>query len=213
MVSLILLLLIVLCIVVFMYKFIFYAKIFVSDNCPYQFSVKNSISNDAKVVLYGYNKHLLTTNFGSDSPVLVIPTFSHISYLECLAQSFHDPFRVKKIILGGSLAQLKQMDILIISADANGQMCQVPVPIKTYLERKINTIDSFKDVDDTIISLDIDYNILIDGRTFLQFNILGNSEIVTTFYIEKEKYIKINIIELLTYKLKKCTAKIRKRNL
>jgi hypothetical protein len=193
--------LIILYVLMLIYKFSFYVKEIV-DDFGYQFVINNIGSKLGTATLYGYNKYVLTSNFGSDSSVSIIPTQSSVSYIECLTQSFKDPFIIKTTRLQGSIEQLMNMVIEITNSDASGQLCQIPIFVKSYLEKEYPQYIK-KDEKQEVV-LDIDFDIDIDGRTYLKFSVLPNSKIFTTFFVQKEKYIKTNIFKLLISKLKKC---------
>lgn len=139
---------------------------------PYQVNVTNTTAGSLTVVLFGMNTYLLSNNFGSDTGVTVEPAQVNVSYLELLQQSSTQPFETSLIrIQTSQAAQLTQI-LTVVSKDANGQLCQIPVITQSYF--------SANQFQSTI--LDVPYNVKIDGNTYITFSILGNTTATYTFF-------------------------------
>jgi hypothetical protein len=139
---------------------------------PYQVSITNSTPNPLLCTLFGMNQFLLTPNFGSAVGITVIPSQSNVTYLELLQQSSSQPFETSLLrIQSVNTAQITNI-ITITSKDANGQLCQIPLITQSYFSA--NQFQSG--------ILDIPFALRIDGNTNLQFNVLGNTTVIMTFF-------------------------------
>jgi len=139
---------------------------------PYQVSITNSTPNPLLCTLFGMNQYLLTPNFGSAVGITVVPSQSNVTYLELLQQSASQPFETSLLrIQSVNTAQITNI-ITITSKDANGQLCQIPLITQSYFSA--NQFQSG--------ILDIPFALRIDGNTNLQFNVLGNTTVIMTFF-------------------------------
>jgi hypothetical protein len=139
---------------------------------PYQVSITNTTGATADAVLFGYNKYLLTANFGSDAGVTVTPSQSNVSYLELLQQSAGQPFETSLIrIQSSNTSQVTQV-LTVTSKDANGQECSIPVITQSYF--------SANQFQATI--LDVPFNMTIDANTYITIPVLATTTVVFTFF-------------------------------
>jgi hypothetical protein len=139
---------------------------------PYQVNVTNTTGATGTVVLFGLNTFLLTANFGSSVGVTVTPAQVNVSYLELLNQSASQPFETSLIrIQTSSASQLTQI-LTVVSKDANGQLCQIPIITQSYF--------SANQFQSTI--LDVPYPVKIDGNTYVTFPILAGQTATYTFF-------------------------------
>ena len=139
---------------------------------PYQVNITNTTASAGTVVLFGLNTFLLTANFGSSAGVTVTPAQVNVSYLELLNQSANQPFETSLIrIQTSSPSQLTQI-LTVVSKDANGQLCQIPIITQSYF--------SANQFQSTI--LDVPYPVKIDGNTYITFPILAGTTATYTFF-------------------------------
>ena len=147
-------------------------KVAAKPPTPYQVNVTNTTASTGTVVLFGLNTFLLTANFGSSVGVTVTPAQVNVSYLELLNQSASQPFETSLIRIQTSApAQLTQI-LTVVSKDANGQLCQIPIITQSYF--------SANQFQSTI--LDVPYPVKIDGNTYVTFPILANTTATYTFF-------------------------------
>jgi hypothetical protein len=139
---------------------------------PYQVTITNTNGTTANAVLFGYNKYLLTSNFGSDTGVTVTPSQSNVTYLELLQQSAGQPFETSLIrIQSSNTSQITQV-LTITSKDANGQQCLIPLITQSYF--------SANQFQSTI--LDVPYSLTIDANTYITIPVLATTTVVFTFF-------------------------------
>lgn len=139
---------------------------------PYQVNVSNTTAGTLTVVLFGLNTYLLDPNFGSSTGVTVTPAQVSVTYLELLNQSASQPFETSLIRIQTSTASQLTQILTVVSKDANGQLCQIPVITQSYF--------SANQFQSTI--LDVPYPVKIDGNTYVTFPILGNTTATYTFF-------------------------------
>lgn len=147
-----------------------------SSPSPYQISITNSTAGQLTAIIFGYNKYLLSTNFGSAVGIEVVPSQANVSYLELLQQSASQPFETSLIrIQSSNTTQVTQI-INVVNKDANGQECTIPVITQSYFSA--NQFQSG--------IIDVPYSLKIDGNAYLQYPVLANTTVVMTFF-PKEK--------------------------
>ena len=139
---------------------------------PYQVTITNLTGATADAVLFGYNKFLLTANFGSAAGVTVTPSQSNVTYLELLQQSSGQPFETSLIrIQSSNTSQVTQV-LTVTSKDANGQQCSIPIITQSYF--------SANQFQATI--LDVPFNLTIDSNTYITIPVLATTTVVFTFF-------------------------------
>ena len=139
---------------------------------PYQVNVTNTTGSTGTVVLFGLNTFLLTTNFGSSTGVTVTPAQVNVSYMDVLNPSENQPFETSLVRIQTSNASQLTQILTVVSKDANGQLCQIPVITQSYF--------SANQFQSTI--LDVPYPVKIDGNTYITFPILANTTATYTFF-------------------------------
>ncbi len=147
-------------------------KVAAKQPTPYQVNVSNTTAGTLTVVLFGLNTYLLDPNFGSSTGVTVTPAQVSVTYLELLNQSASQPFETSLIRIQTSTASQLTQILTVVSKDANGQLCQIPVITQSYF--------SANQFQSTI--LDVPYPVKIDGNTYVTFPILGNTTATYTFF-------------------------------
>ena len=148
------------------------ARVPAKQPTPYQVNVTNTTGSTGTVVLFGLNTFLLTANFGSSVGVTVTPAQVNVSYLELLNQSASQPFETSLIRIQTSNASQLTQILTLVSKDANGQLCQIPIITQSYF--------SANQFQSTI--LDVPYPVKIDGNTYVTFPILANTTATYTFF-------------------------------
>jgi hypothetical protein len=148
------------------------ARVAAKQPTPYQVNVTNTTGATGTVVLFGLNTFLLTANFGSSVGVTVTPAQVNVSYLELLNQSASQPFETSLIRIQTSNASQLTQILTLVSKDANGQLCQIPIITQSYF--------SANQFQSTI--LDVPYPVKIDGNTYVTFPILANTTATYTFF-------------------------------
>ena len=139
---------------------------------PYQVSITNTTGATGTAILFGYNKYLLTTNFGSAAGITVVPSQVNITYLELLQQSAGQPFETSLMrIQSSNTSQVTQV-LTVTSKDANGQECTIPIITQSYF--------SANQFQATII--DVPFNLTIDANTYISIPVLATTTVVFTFF-------------------------------
>ena len=142
---------------------------------PYQITVTNTTTTSKKLILFGSYKYLLEPNFGSDSGLTVSPSQANVSYSQLIQQVAQQPFDTSLIrIQSQNSSQITQI-LNINKQNANGQLFTEPLITQNY----------FSAYQQQSGILDINYNMTIDGSTWIQTTVLGTSDsnIVTyTFF-------------------------------
>ena len=166
-----------------------YSEICYESKCPLQLSITNDTSEVKECVIFGCGQFLLSNNFGSSEGLEVTPSQYNVSYLLFLLQSAFKPFKTNLIRMQSkNINQLKSI-ITVISTDANGQSCTVPIITQNYY----NENQKIKEIND------IETDILIDSSTFLKINVLPNTSFNITFFVSK----KVDISRILRQNLSK----------
>lgn len=94
-----------------------------------KFLIENKNNVESKVIMFGYNRYLLTPNYGSDIGVdiLVLKTFEPKSeikeeYFTTLGRSMEEPFRIKTIQFDcNGDSYVKEIAVNYYTEDANGR--------------------------------------------------------------------------------------------
>jgi hypothetical protein len=139
---------------------------------PYQIVVTNTTNGTLAAELFGKNKNLLATNFGSAVGIDVAPAQSNVSYVELLQQSAEQPFETSLIRIQSSNASQVTQIITITSKDANGQSCSVPVITQSYFSA--NQFQSG--------IIDVPHIVRIDGNSLMSFNVLPLTSVTITLF-------------------------------
>jgi hypothetical protein len=139
---------------------------------PYSVNITNSTAGTLNAILFGKNKYLLSTNYGSPVGITIAPSQTNISYLMLLQQSAEQPFETSFMrILSTSNPQVNQV-ITVTSFDANGQSCDIPIMLSSFFSP-----NQFQDG-----MVDIPLNMKIDGNTYFTFPILAGLTVTMTFF-------------------------------
>lgn len=139
---------------------------------PYLLTVTNSTGSNLTAVLFGLNKYLQTSNFGSTAGVTVTPSSTNLTYLEVLMQSGQQPFETSLIRVSSTNASQVTQTLDVTFKDATGQVLSDPVYADPYVSayQYQNT------------RADIPYSLKIDGNTFITVTILANTTVNFTFF-------------------------------
>lgn len=99
----------------------------VTPPTPYQFNVTNSTGGTLNAILFGRNKYLQSTNYGSPTGITITPSATNISYLMLLMQSAEQPFEATFMRVTSSSNVQATQAITVTNFDANGQSCDIPL--------------------------------------------------------------------------------------
>lgn len=139
---------------------------------PYQLNISNTTGGNLTCILFGHNYYLLTANFGSATGITVTPSTTAVNYLTLLTQSASQPFETSLIRVRSSNTSQVTQQIGLTSVDANGQQLTIPIIVENYF--------SANQYQSTIV--DIEYNMRLDGNTWLSFTVLANTSLTMTFF-------------------------------
>ncbi len=153
---------------------------------PYQVSIKNPSNKTLNCSIFGFSEYIHTPNYGSDKDLEITSTPTDVSYLELLCQSAFKPFEVGMIRIWCKDLEQMKTTLHITYKDANGQVAQIPLNVKSY-------VDNCEIRHDWV---DVNYSIGIDCGTKIQFPVNPNTSLTMTFYPKRkalsEEQIKIN---------------------
>lgn len=153
---------------------------------PYQITIVNTTAGTLTAVVFGKNKYLLSTNFGSATGLTVTPAQSNVSYLELLQQSAEQPFETSLIRVQSSNATQVTQILTVTVKDANGQSATLPIITQSY----------FSSYQQQSGILDVPYNLKVDGNTNVAFPVLAGATVTLTFFPSE----KVNIAKGLAGK-------------
>ena len=173
-----------------------YIMVTIEHPTPYHLETENKSSEPQTAVLFGVNKYLLTSNFGSAIPI-VVSSNPNVPYLQHLSQSGQNPFETRLIRLRGNIDDLSKMVINVNSSDANGQSCQIPIFVNNY----VFPDDYIKAKDLTNFDLDIPYRFVIDGNTNLDYEMNPNSKISMDIFYNTVEFRKMKLYKYIQIKV------------
>ena len=153
---------------------------------PYQLTIVNTTAGTLTAIIFGKNKYLLSTNFGSATGLTVTPAQSNVSYLELLQQSAEQPFETSLIRVQSSNATQVTQILTVTVKDANGQSATLPIITQSY----------FSSYQQQSGILDVPYNLKVDGNTNVAFPVLAGATVTLTFFPSE----KVNIAKGLAGK-------------
>jgi len=139
---------------------------------PYQLTIVNTTAGSLTAIIFGKNKYLLSTNFGSATGLTVTPAQSNVSYLELLQQSAEQPFETSLIRVQSSNATQVTQILTVTVKDANGQSATLPIITQSY----------FSSYQQQSGILDVPYNLKVDGNTNVAFTVLAGATVTLTLF-------------------------------
>jgi len=139
---------------------------------PYQVIVQNTTASNGTAVIFGKNKWLLTSNFGSSAGVTVTPSQSNISYLQLLQQSADQPFETQLIKVSSDNTSQIDQSFTTTTFDANGQEATTPLITDAY-------VSAYQNQDKRV---ELPVKLRIDGNTYLSFTILATTIATITIF-------------------------------
>lgn len=146
---------------------------------PYSLVIQNTNPTAATAVLFGKNKFLLATNFGSDTGVIITPSYSDVEYVEMLQQSGSQPFDTSLIrIQSSNSTQITQI-LNVTSKDANGQVFTDPIITQNY----------FSSMQFQSGILDAPVRLTINENSYITFTVLASTTLTMTFFPEAKTNI------------------------
>ena len=156
---------------------------------PYIIQIRNALSEAiANVDIGDSYLQRAASNFGQSANLTFTMGISGLSYIEFLAQTESQPFRVgKTVIISATAAQFNQA-ITITHRDASGKrLDEVIFPF----------IDPYQNQTDRIIS---DFEYVFDGFTRLRFNQISASATVNVWIFPASKFVGTQIVAGRGYK-------------
>ena len=139
---------------------------------PYQITIVNTTAGSLTAIMFGKNKYLLSTNFGSATGLTITPAQSNVSYLELLQQSAEQPFETSLIRVQSSNATQVTQILTVTVKDANGQSATLPIITQSY----------FSSYQQQSGILDVPYNLKVDGNTNVAFTVLAGATVTLTLF-------------------------------
>jgi len=139
---------------------------------PYQISIVNTTAGQLNAVIFGKNRFLQTTNFGSAVGITITPSQSNVNYIELLIQSADNPFETSLLRVQSTNTSQVTNIMTVTSKDANGQQCDIPIVTQSYFSA--NQFQSG--------IIDIPFNLKIDGNTYITYPVLANTTVIVTFF-------------------------------
>ena len=139
---------------------------------PYQITITNTTAGTLTAILFGKNKYLLTTNFGSATGLTVTPAQSNVTYIELLLQSAEQPFETSLVRVQSSNSTQVTQILTVTVKDANGQSATLPIITQSY----------FSSYQQQSGILDVPYNLKVDGNTNIAFPVLASATVTITLF-------------------------------
>jgi hypothetical protein len=139
---------------------------------PYQVIVTNTTGSNGTAVVFGRNKWLLTSNFGSSAGVTVTPSQTNISYLMLLQQSGDQPFQTQLIKMSSDNTSQIDQSFTTTTFDASGQEATTPLITDAY-------VSAYQNQDKRV---ELPVNLRIDGNSYISFSILASTTATITFF-------------------------------
>ena len=152
-------------------------------SAPYIIQIVNACTSAISSVDLGDSYlNRAASNFNQNSNITTTCTVSGVNYIEFLAQSENQPFRIgRTLIISTSSGQLNQT-VAVTHRDASGNRSDhVITPI----------VDPYQVQTDRIID---DYEYLFDGYTRLRFNQINASATVTVYLYPVTKFAATQLV-------------------
>jgi len=146
-----------------------------TEPSPYCLIINNKTTDIKNCFLFGLGQFIHAKNYGSDEGLNVAMQTSNVSYIELLMQSGFMPFETKLIRLRSKSREQISQIIFITSKDANGQMCEIPLIVQSYMKNIEPNYDGYYIVD-------VPYCAKIDLRSNIRLNILPETELFIHIY-------------------------------
>ncbi len=139
---------------------------------PYVLNISNTTGGILTAVLFGYNRYSQSTNNGSDVGISVTNANLGVSYIQTISQLASQPVETSYVRLTSTnVAQITQPWELV-SFDANGQSCNVPIITSTFFSPS-----QFQSG-----IMDVTQALKIDGNTSISFPVLAGATITMAFF-------------------------------
>jgi hypothetical protein len=152
-------------------------------SAPYIIQLVNACTSAISSVDVGDSyANRAATNFSQNSNITITSTITGVTYIEFLAQSESQPFKIgRTMVISTSAGQLDQT-VGVTHRDATGNSAtHVITP----------TIDPYQNQTDRIID---DYEYLFDGFTRLRFNQINASATVTVRMYPTGKFVATQLV-------------------
>jgi hypothetical protein len=146
-------------------------KLYQAD--PYQIVVQNTNDKDAKkAILFGNDKFLLSSRFGSDPGIQITIGQPGVEYVELLQQTSTKPFSTQFMRIESENKLQITKFITVHQKDANGNWFQRPMNMQQYksaYQQQENMLDAPINED-------------IDGSTYWEVEIEPNTRVFYTIF-------------------------------
>jgi hypothetical protein len=156
---------------------------YIKHASPIQVVLSNDTNESKPINLFGssYNE-FVNKDIKSGIPYV---TYEHIQKTLLSTAYFFDLMRLEisslgkkgKTDIGASCNNLKKLVITVGNSDINGQACYIPIIVGSYIDKK-----QFQKC-----IVDINYNVILDDSTQLNFNVPPKSTIVVSIFPYKVK--------------------------
>jgi hypothetical protein len=147
------------------------AKVYQAD--PYQIVVENGDPlKVGKAILFGNDRFLLKTNFGSDTNIKITIGQPGVEYVELLQQSSTKPFSTQFIRVESSNTLQVSKFITIYQKDANGNLFQRALNMQQFKSAYQNQTNM----------LDAPITENIDGSTYWEIDIEPSTKVFYTIF-------------------------------
>jgi hypothetical protein len=148
---------------------------------PIQLVVKNEKHFDGDAVLFGFNKHFLSINYGSSVPIVIEAIVPNLKYGEILADSGCHPLKVGliRIKVNGNLDEFLKNDIILVYKEPTGRAATIPLHLKE--------IDNATRNRNQLNTLEFGFTARIDARTHFELSVPKGNEIEISFFCVKKK--------------------------
>lgn len=160
----------------------------------YRVNQTNESTESKKAVLFHMNRHLLSTNLGSDNGIKTQCGIASVSYMQLLQQSASQPFTIYKTVIKASVQVLNNLSLKYERTDANGAMEMSHFFVRSYVPNEAEKYDRYK--------VEIENEYAIDGNSELSYNLAGNEKVEFEFYYKTYSTINVKLYKHLIYKLK-----------
>jgi len=121
----------------------------------------DNTTDAGKIVLFGRDKNLTETNYGSGTGVTIASAYANTTYAELLNQSAIKPFSVNLVRMRVSNTSVFDYVMSLFSKDANGQRLEIPLDASNYY--------SPRQFNDNLI--DVPFQFQIDSNNSIEWTI------------------------------------------
>ena len=148
----------------------------------HQLRITNTTDSIRRAIILGHNKFLVVENFGSEQGISIKSAKENFSYQEILCEIAQKPFEVDKIrVQSSNIHQICEVLRLIDSKAGVGKIEKTPINMQAYF--------SAYQQQSSIIEAPMT-NVILDGSTYFEYDVLPNTELLITFIKRNEDEFK-----------------------